>query len=145
MNRRAFLRLTVRGRERVLDLSCERLYMRWVDARMGGAVDAAGLDALGGPDGVGANDGLSVRDGLGTAAASHAPAASPSPAFEWDGEPPLEVVIPTADELFGELERELAGVQVLRVTGREWLAAEGFRREVESRIYAFRRRGGRVE
>ena len=33
MDRRAFLSLGSRGRLRVLDLSCEALYMRWVDAR----------------------------------------------------------------------------------------------------------------
>ena len=33
MNRRAFLLLKTRGRERVLELSCERLFMRWADAR----------------------------------------------------------------------------------------------------------------
>lgn len=32
MNRRDFLRLRVRGGERVLELSCERLYVRYVDA-----------------------------------------------------------------------------------------------------------------
>lgn len=110
MDRRAFLRLTVRGRERVLDLSCERLYMRWVDARAGGA----------------------------------APAAAPA-STEWAGEPPLDVVVPTREELLAELERRLTDVQVLRVSGREWLAAGDFRRDVEARIEAFRRRGGRVE
>jgi len=33
MNRRAFLLLKTKGRERVLELSCERLFMRWADAR----------------------------------------------------------------------------------------------------------------
>lgn len=33
MNRRSFLLLKTKGRERVLDLSCERLFMRWADAR----------------------------------------------------------------------------------------------------------------
>jgi len=32
LDRRAFLRLATRGRDRVLEVSCERLYMRWVDA-----------------------------------------------------------------------------------------------------------------
>jgi hypothetical protein len=32
MDRRAFLSLGRRGRERVLELSCERLHVRWVDA-----------------------------------------------------------------------------------------------------------------
>ena len=33
MDRRAFLRLSVKGRRRVLELSCERLYVRYVDAQ----------------------------------------------------------------------------------------------------------------
>jgi hypothetical protein len=32
VNRRDFFRLVRRGRQRVLELSCERLYVRWVDA-----------------------------------------------------------------------------------------------------------------
>jgi hypothetical protein len=35
VNRREFLKLRVRGRERVLELSCESLYMRYVDAQAG--------------------------------------------------------------------------------------------------------------
>jgi hypothetical protein len=113
MNRRAFLRLTVRGRERILDLSCERLYMRWVDALAG---DARPI----------------IDDGIGLRA-------------EWEGEPPLDVVVQTPDALFAELEEHLAHVQILRMTGRQWLAGGEFGREVESRIEAFRQRGGRVE
>jgi hypothetical protein len=110
MDRRAFLRVAVRGRERVLELSCERLYMRWSDARAGVGV-----------------------------------AAPTSGHGEWGGEPPLEVALPTVADLLAELARELAAVEVLRVTGREWLAQPDFRRDVEARIEAFRRRGGRVE
>jgi len=114
MNRREFLRLTARGRERVLELSCERLYVRWIDAQASAAADGVEPDAW-------------------------------IPEADWDGEPPLDVVVPTAEQLFEELERRLRGVQVLRVTGREWLASDDFRSEVEARIEAFRRRGGRVE
>jgi hypothetical protein len=113
MNRRDFLRLTARGRERILEMSCERLYMRWVDARSGLA-----------------ETGVTDEEG---------------DAEVWGSEPPLDVTAPTPGQLFAELERRLAGVQVLRVSGREWLAGADFRREVESRIEAFRRRGGRVE
>ncbi len=35
MNRRDFLLFRREGRERTLELSCERLYMRWADARSG--------------------------------------------------------------------------------------------------------------
>jgi hypothetical protein len=42
MDRRDFLLLRKRGPERVLELSCERLYMRWADARSGaGALEEA--------------------------------------------------------------------------------------------------------
>jgi len=41
MNRRDFLLLKTRGQERVLELSCERLYMRYTDAKSG-ALRASG-------------------------------------------------------------------------------------------------------
>ena len=113
MNRRDFLRLG-KGKERTLELSCDRLYIRWVDAR-------SGLGATASADDV-------ERD-----------------AALWGGEPSLDVTVPTPEQLFAELEQRLAGVQVLRVHGREWLASGDFRREVESSMEAFRRRGGRVE
>ena len=113
MNRRDFLRLSTTGRQRVLELSCERLYVRYVDAQSGagrreepGDVDAA---------------------------------------QSWDGEPPTEIETPTAGELFAELDRELSNADVLRVLDRDWLAGSEFRREVEARVEAFSRRGGRVE
>ena len=37
MDRRAFLRLRVKGRRRVLELSCERLFVRYVDAQAANA------------------------------------------------------------------------------------------------------------
>ncbi len=114
MNRREFLRLTVRGQERVLELSCERLYMQWVDAQAG-----LGMGDL--PD----FDELFVS--------------------EWEGEPPLDVVTPSPEQLLAELDRRLSDAQVLRIMGKEWLTGDDFRREVESRIEAFRERGGRVE
>jgi hypothetical protein len=110
MNRRDFLKLRARGDERVLELSCERLYMRYVDA-------LASTD-LGGATEAGAG---------------------------WSGEPPTAIAVPTTVELFADLERRLTDADVLRVLGREWLAGGDFRREVEARIEAFRRQGGRVE
>jgi hypothetical protein len=114
MDRRAFFRMTLRGRERVLELSCERLHVRWVDAEARSGVPGSG--ALGGR-GAGAVD----------------------------GEPPLDVRVPTRVQLMAELEKGLTEVDVLKVTGREWLEAGEFGREVASRIQAFGRRGGRVE
>lgn len=47
LDRRAFLRLATKGRERVLEISCERLYLRWVDAPAR-ATPGALADALSG-------------------------------------------------------------------------------------------------
>ena len=113
MNRRDFFLLSTRGSKRVVDLSCEHLYMRYVDAR-----SPAGR-----------------REGQG----------SDSDPQSWDGEPPTEIEKQTVGELFEELDRELSNADVLRVLDRDWLAAGEFRVEVEARVEAFRRRGGRVE
>ena len=143
MNRRAFLRHTLRGRERVLDLSCERLYMRWIDARARaadrGAADRGAAGTHAADTHAAGTDVAEVHSSGGSASVS--PHGMPA----WEGEPPLDVVAPTANELLTELERQLSGVHVLRVTGREWLASEDLGREVDSRIEAFVRRGGRVE
>jgi hypothetical protein len=111
MNRRDFLLLKTCGQERVLELSCERLYMRYTDAKSG-ALRASG--GSGDPE-------------------------------SWEGEPPLEMVTPTTDDLLRELDEELASADVLHVLDRDWLVAGAFRGPVEARIDAFRRRGGRVE
>ena len=115
MNRRDFLTLSTRGKSRILELSCERLYMRYVDARAGigrRLEDSGKIDA-----------------------------ELPS----WTGEPPTQIDIPTTATLFEELERELADADVLRVRGHDWLADEEFGREVEARVEAFRCRGGHVK
>ena len=113
MDRRSFLFLKTRGRQRVLELSCERLYMRWADAR-----SAPGI----------AGDERGSGD-----------------MQPWEGEPPTEIVTMTTTGLLDDLERELAQADVLRVLGRDWLNDADFRRDVESRVEAFRVRGGRVE
>lgn len=142
MDRRAFLRLAMRGQARVLDLSCERFYLRWVDARPfaaePGRTPGRGRARAGALAEAGARAESGARADAGVAAAARV-------APEGEGEPPLDVVAPTRAELLAELERSLAGVQVVRVGGREWLASGDFRREVEARLEAFRRRGGRVE
>jgi hypothetical protein len=110
VRRRDFLLLRAEGGRRVLELSCEHLYMRYVDARSGMLLQS-GEDA------------------------------GPAP---WDGEPSTEVQTPTTRELFDRLERELSDADELRVREPHWLTGE-FGREVEARIVAFRRGGGRVE
>ncbi len=110
MDRRGFLLLGLRGRQRVLELACDRLYVRYVDARS--AIGTAPQDAD----------------------SSH-----------WSGEPPTRIETESVEDLFGQLERSLARADVLRVQGPEWLDAGDLRPNVEARIEAFRRRGGRVE
>lgn len=116
MDRRDFLLLKTKGRQRVLELSCERLYMRWADARSG----------VGSPI-----TSQSEPSGDGTQ--------------PWDGEPPTEIVTMTTADLLAELEHELTRADVLIVLGHDWLSDPDFRRDVESRIEMFRARGGRVE
>jgi len=114
MSRREFLTLSTSRRKRVVELSCEGLYMQYVDARS----NARRRNESG-----------------------HDSGKLPS----WETEPPTEVETPTTSELFEKLERKLAGADVLRVHGRDWLTGEKFTRRVEACLEAFRRRGGRVE
>ena len=48
MNRRDFLLLKTEGRTRTVDVSCERLYMRYVDARRAPEPEAADDEAVDG-------------------------------------------------------------------------------------------------
>lgn len=114
VNRRDFLRLSARGSQHVLELSCERLYMQYVDAE----------SAQGRPPPSGLSD---------------------SRHQFWEGEPPAQLDAVTADELFAELERELANADVLCLLGPEWMSKQDFTDKVEACIRKFRARGGRVE
>jgi len=116
MDRRDFLLLFRRGHERVLELSCERLYMRWADARSG---------AGGAPP--------------------EPSSASRGDTQPWGEEPPTEIVTMTSADLLDELKRELLDADVLRIVGREWLSDPDFRRDVETCVEVFCARGGRVE
>jgi hypothetical protein len=118
MDRRDFLFRWMRGQERVLELSCERLYMRWADARagVGGSATAVAVDP-------------SVHDGL----------------QPWEGEPATQVVVATTQDVLGALDHELAGADVLKITESAWLTDPDFGPALRSRVEAFRRRGGRVE
>jgi hypothetical protein len=51
----------------------------------------------------------------------------------------------SARDLFDALARELGTAEVVRVVGREWLADDQLKQEVERLIAAFVDRGGRVE
>ncbi len=111
MNRRDFLLVRTRGRHRVLELSCERLYVQYFDAESD----------------LGPQDEERVE-----------------PAW-WSGEPPTIIEKPTSDELFRDLEDELARADVLRVRDRNWLKKGAFQDRFEALLPTFRARGGRVE
>ena len=110
MNRRDFLLFRTEGRTKTVELSCERLYMLYVDAHSAAAPEAA--DAL---------------------------------MPQQSGEPPAQFETRTTRQLFDDLAQDLRDADVLRVTHTEWLADEGFRREVEMLASAVRTRGGVVE
>ena len=61
------------------------------------------------------------------------------------GEPPAVFDQRTTRQLFDNLERDLEGVDVLRVVDARWLASDDLRREFEALLASFRSRGGRVE
>jgi hypothetical protein len=128
MDRRAFFSVVRRGRLRVLELSCERLHLRWVDARgRARATTPEEAAALGEPP-------------RGVAAAT----AADDAALE-AGEPPARIAAEAAADLFESLERRLATADVVRVAGREWLQEDELRRGVDAALEAFERRGGRIE
>ena len=62
-----------------------------------------------------------------------------------EAEPPAELTVRTTDQLFGEIERQLQGADVLRLVDEEWLVVDDYRYHVERVLAAFRGRGGRVE
>ena len=61
------------------------------------------------------------------------------------GEPPARFETRTTRQLFDDLAQELREADLVRVTHTEWLADDGFRREVEALASLVRTRGGRVE
>ena len=110
VSRRDFLTMRVREGRRVLELSCERLFMRYHDA----CSDAAQRQVSNHEDVSGMPD------------------------------VPMGFAMPSVEALFDELERQLAGVDELRVLERGWLGSGEFAREVAARIDAFTERGGVV-
>jgi len=61
------------------------------------------------------------------------------------GEPPAVFGRRTTGQLFDNLERDLEGIDVLRVVDARWLAGNDLRSELEALLGSFRSRGGRVE
>jgi hypothetical protein len=62
-----------------------------------------------------------------------------------EGEPPAVFDTRTIEQMFADLERDLRGVDLVRVVGAEWLAAPELKGRLESVLRAFRAAGGRVE
>jgi hypothetical protein len=108
MNRRDFLLFRTEGHSKLVELSCERLYMQYVDSR-------------------------------------HTAGPETAEPLEEGGEPPARFDTRTTRQLFDDVARDLEQADVLRVTQTEWLADEGFRREVDALASTVRLRGGRVE
>ena len=130
MNRRDFLLLRtepqgLQALPRVVELSCERLYMRCLDTQVtGGQRDQS-------PD-------------SGVPSAAPALGCGSAETSQWGGEPPARFAERTPQQLFEQLDRELREVEVLRVVDSQWLDGD-LRRDFENLLAVFRARGGRVE
>jgi hypothetical protein len=71
--------------------------------------------------------------------------ANVGPDNPWAGEPPRVVDEITTHELFADLERELRGVDVVRVVDAAWLTSAELRQRLDSVLDEFRAAGGRVD
>jgi hypothetical protein len=116
MDRRDFLRLRTSGRVRVADLSCERLYVQYVNAAS-----------------------RPTRGQL------EEPASADSTWLPSGGEPPTHILEPTKEELLEDLARQLAAAEVVRVLDAEWLVNHEFRQDLETLLESIRARGCQVE
>ena len=63
----------------------------------------------------------------------------------FDGEPPAVFDARTTEQVFADLERDLRGVDLVRVVGAEWLASPELKGRLESVLRTFRAAGGCVE
>ncbi len=109
MNRRDFLTFTSERRLRVVELSCERLYMQLLDAQL-------------------TSEQHEKEEGNAS----------------WCGEPPAAFERRTPAQLFEEIDHDLRGVDVLRITGPGWLASSALRGRFDSLVDRFQAAGGRV-
>ncbi len=122
MKRRDFLRLRTEPGIRTFELSCHQLHLHYLERRASGAqLDTGDPVGTGGP-----LDGDFDAEG---------------------GEPPTAFEERTTEQLFADLERDMHGAELLRVTGHRWLSEgdEELRREFNRLVSSFRARGGRVE
>ena len=62
-----------------------------------------------------------------------------------EGEPPAVFETRTTEQVFADLERDLRGVDLVRVVDAEWLTSPDLKGRLESVLTAFRAAGGRIE
>lgn len=135
MNRRDFLLLRTEGKKQVLELSCERFYMRFVDARSeAGRGDRRREEQRDGQ--LMQGDGCANGQGHGQ--------WNVVDSQWWSGEPPTVIDKPTTRQFFQELERTLSTADAVRLRDPEWLVGD-LRRPIEALLDAFREQGGCVE
>ncbi len=117
MKRRDFLLLKRERGVRTVELSCQQLHMHYLQR----SATTGRLDA-GGP----LDEDFDAAE---------------------EGEPPAAFDGRTTEQLFANLERDLDGAELLRVTGHRWLSEgdEELQREFNKLLSSFRARGGRVE
>jgi hypothetical protein len=63
----------------------------------------------------------------------------------WMGEPPTDFQKLEGDDWLRQIERQLEGVDVLKLLDDEWLKPTGIADQLEPLMTAFRARGGRIE
>jgi hypothetical protein len=110
MNRREFLTFKSERRLRIVELSCERLYMLLLDAK-------------------------STRQ----------PHEHADENGSWCEEPAAVFERRTSEQLLEEIDRDLTGADVLRITDAGWLASDALSGPLDVIVDRFRATGGRVE
>jgi hypothetical protein len=62
-----------------------------------------------------------------------------------DGEPPAVFEARSTEQVFTDLERDLHGVDLVRIIGSEWLADPDLKGRLDAVLRAFRAAGGQIE
>jgi hypothetical protein len=71
--------------------------------------------------------------------------SAPASVDPGEGEPPAVFDTRTTEQVFADLERDLRGVDLVRVVGAEWLASPELKGRLESVLAAVRAAGGQIE
>jgi hypothetical protein len=79
-----------------------------------------------------------------TAAQPETSADPPAETSPGDGEPPPVFAERSREQLFEDLDRDLHGVEVLRVVKSQWLVGD-LREDFDRLLAGFRARGGRIQ